>query len=296
MKKRPKELLRLLLAFTAMLALLLNSAFAAVIAEGDATLTDRIAAAGEGEVIALDKDYTEAITIPAGAKITLDLAGKKLTSTTATVVTNNGDLTLTDSVGGGRIERTAQTGDTTGIRNNSGAVLKMEAGTIEVITVTSGTAVGIYNAGRITEIAGGEILASTPGSTYAYGISNQGGTIDLISDGYVFGGITAFNKNGNNAMAINNGSNGTITSITGGVFVGSVRTEVTALCFMLFSLMHWPCSTTLLTVYKETGSWKWTGAAALIPTLCGGSVCILVSGAAALHMRAAAPSPPTTTE
>ena len=224
MKKRPKELLRLLLAFTAMLALLLNSAFAAVIAEGDATLTDRIAAAGEGEVIALDKDYTEAITIPAGAKITLDLAGKKLTSTTATVVTNNGDLTLTDSVGGGRIERTAQTGDTTGIRNNSGAVLKMEAGTIEVITVTSGTAVGIYNAGRITEIAGGEILASTPGSTYAYGISNQGGTIDLISDGYVFGGITAFNKNGNNAMAINNGSNGTITSITGGVFVGSVRT------------------------------------------------------------------------
>lgn len=59
-------------------------------------------------------------------------------------------------------------------------------------------------------------------------------------------------------------------------------TEVTALCFMLFSLMHWPCSTTLLTVYKETGSWKWTGAAALIPTLCGGSVCILVSGAAAL--------------
>ena len=59
-------------------------------------------------------------------------------------------------------------------------------------------------------------------------------------------------------------------------------TEVTALCFMLFSLMHWPCSTTLLTVYKETGSWKWTGAAALIPTLCGGSLCILVSGASAL--------------
>ncbi|MGI6269230.1 MAG: LamG-like jellyroll fold domain-containing protein [Candidatus Howiella sp.] len=225
MKKKQKNLLRVFLSFTALLALLLNSAFAAVIAEGEASLTDRIAAAGEGEVIALSDHTNEAITIPAGTKITLDLHGYTLTSATADVITNNGDLTLTDTVGGGRIERTAETGDTAGIRNNSGAVLKMEAGTIEVVTTTSGVAMGIYNAGRITEISGGEILAYTPGSNYAYGISNQGGTIDLISDGYIFGGITAFNKNGNNAMAINNGSSGTITSITGGVFYGDVRTS-----------------------------------------------------------------------
>lgn len=224
MRKKRKNMFRITLSLMVLLALLINSAFSAVTAEGDATLTDRIAAAGEGETIELDKNYTEAITIPAGTKITLDLHGHTLTSATSNVITNNGDLTLTDSVGGGRIERTAETGDTAGIRNNSGAVLKMEAGTIEVVTTTSGTAMGIYNAGRITEIAGGEILAYTPGSTYAYGISNQGGTIDLISGGYVFGGITAFNKNGNNAMAINNGSSGVITSIAGGVFVGNVRT------------------------------------------------------------------------
>ncbi len=43
----------------------------------------------------------------------------------------------------------------------------------------------------------------------------------------------------------------------------------TAVCFVLFSLLHWPCSTTLLTVKKETGSVKWTLLSAIIPTLCG---------------------------
>lgn len=46
-------------------------------------------------------------------------------------------------------------------------------------------------------------------------------------------------------------------------------TFVTAVCTLLFCLMHWPCSTTLLTVKKETGSLKWTLAALLIPTAAG---------------------------
>lgn len=50
-------------------------------------------------------------------------------------------------------------------------------------------------------------------------------------------------------------------------------TQTTALCMMLFSLMHWPCSTTLLTVKKETGSLKWTFAAFLIPTAAGCLLC-----------------------
>ncbi len=50
---------------------------------------------------------------------------------------------------------------------------------------------------------------------------------------------------------------------------------VTAACVMLFSVMHWPCATSLLTVKKETGSLKWTAAAFLIPTLCGIIVCFL---------------------
>lgn len=52
---------------------------------------------------------------------------------------------------------------------------------------------------------------------------------------------------------------------------------VTALCFIVFCLMHWPCSTTLLTVKKETGSLKWTLVAALLPTLFGVCLCMLIN-------------------
>ncbi|MGI6013255.1 MAG: ferrous iron transport protein B [Oscillospiraceae bacterium] len=54
-------------------------------------------------------------------------------------------------------------------------------------------------------------------------------------------------------------------------------TAVTALCVVLFSLMHWPCSTTLLTIRKETGKTRWMLLAALLPTLCGVVVCALVN-------------------
>ena len=66
------------------------------------------------------------------------------------------------------------------------------------------------------------------------------------------------------------------------LLVSNGWTWVTALCTMLFSLMHWPCSTTCLTIYKETKSVKWTAAAVLLPTVCGLVVCFLVAGAAKL--------------
>ncbi len=57
-------------------------------------------------------------------------------------------------------------------------------------------------------------------------------------------------------------------------------TPVTAVCTMLFSLFHWPCSTTCLTVAKETKSAKWTALAVVLPTLVGMLLCIFVAGAA----------------
>ena len=60
-------------------------------------------------------------------------------------------------------------------------------------------------------------------------------------------------------------------------------TWITALCTMVFSLMHWPCSTTLLTIKKESGSWKWTALAFLLPTAWGMGICfLLAAGARAL--------------
>lgn len=55
---------------------------------------------------------------------------------------------------------------------------------------------------------------------------------------------------------------------------------ITAVCVMLFSLMHWPCSTTLITIKKETGSLKWTVIAALIPTVVGMAACALFANIA----------------
>ena len=51
----------------------------------------------------------------------------------------------------------------------------------------------------------------------------------------------------------------------------------TAVCMAIFSLFHWPCSTTCLTIKKETGSAKWTIIAFLLPTVVGIVLCILTS-------------------
>jgi ferrous iron transport protein B len=52
---------------------------------------------------------------------------------------------------------------------------------------------------------------------------------------------------------------------------------LTAVNLMLFSLLHNPCSTTIYTIYKETGSVKWTAVSALLPVLLGFLVCFLVA-------------------
>ncbi len=54
-------------------------------------------------------------------------------------------------------------------------------------------------------------------------------------------------------------------------------TPVTAVCFMIFLLMHWPCSTTLLTIKKETGSLKWTALSAILPTAISIILCLIIN-------------------
>ncbi|NFO04017.1 ferrous iron transport protein B [Clostridium botulinum] len=54
-------------------------------------------------------------------------------------------------------------------------------------------------------------------------------------------------------------------------------TWLTAVCVMLFSLMHWPCSTTCLTIKKETQSLKWTAISFLVPTITGITICFIVT-------------------
>ena len=66
------------------------------------------------------------------------------------------------------------------------------------------------------------------------------------------------------------------------LLVSNGWTWLTALCTMLFSLFHWPCSTTCLTIARETRSVKWTLLSILIPTGLGMGLCFLVATAARL--------------
>jgi len=59
-------------------------------------------------------------------------------------------------------------------------------------------------------------------------------------------------------------------------------TWLTAVCTMLFTLNHWPCGTTLLTIRKEAQSLKWTLVSLMIPTLMGIVVCFVVAQSARL--------------
>ena len=61
------------------------------------------------------------------------------------------------------------------------------------------------------------------------------------------------------------------------LLTGCGWTARTAVCFALFSLLHWPCSTTLLTIKKETGSRAWMLLAAALPTAFGVLLCAAVS-------------------
>ncbi len=57
------------------------------------------------------------------------------------------------------------------------------------------------------------------------------------------------------------------------LFIANGWSWITIICTIIFSLFHWPCSTTLLTIKKETGSIKWTFIAAALPTIIGMIFC-----------------------
>lgn len=51
-------------------------------------------------------------------------------------------------------------------------------------------------------------------------------------------------------------------------------TLLTGINVMIFTLLHFPCSTTLLTIKKEAGGWKWAIISFLLPTACGIILCM----------------------
>jgi ferrous iron transport protein B len=74
---------------------------------------------------------------------------------------------------------------------------------------------------------------------------------------------------------------GTLTDYSS---IGALSAQLTAhnwtwqtvVCFLILFIFHAPCTTTLLTVKKETGSWRWTGLAAIIPIAVGVLLCAVL--------------------
>ena len=60
----------------------------------------------------------------------------------------------------------------------------------------------------------------------------------------------------------------------GTILVQNGWTILTAINVMIFTLLHFPCATTLLTIKKETDSKKWTLLAFALPTVCGIVLCM----------------------
>lgn len=82
---------------------------------------------------------------------------------------------------------------------------------------------------------------------------------------------------------------GTITEINDLNLLKSLLIEngwtwITATSTILFSLIHWPCSTTLISIKKESGSIKWAVAAFLIPTITGMLICFLFAQTAKIFI------------
>ena len=61
-----------------------------------------------------------------------------------------------------------------------------------------------------------------------------------------------------------------------GLLMANGWTTVTAVCVLLFTLFHFPCGTTCLTIWRETRSGKWTALAAALPTIVGIALCMAV--------------------
>jgi ferrous iron transport protein B len=62
-----------------------------------------------------------------------------------------------------------------------------------------------------------------------------------------------------------------------GALLTSGISNPTVLSIMLFMIFHWPCATTVLTIFKETGSMKKTAVAVLLPTATGMLLCFMIN-------------------
>ncbi len=67
------------------------------------------------------------------------------------------------------------------------------------------------------------------------------------------------------------------TALIGEILKNNGWTNITAICYIIFSVVHFPCATALITIFKETKSAKWTFISFLLPTVLGVVLCAVVN-------------------
>lgn len=88
------------------------------------------------------------------------------------------------------------------------------------------------------------------------------------------------------AMGYSGGALAEISSLetTAALFYANGFGAVNAICTLVFILFHWPCATTILTIWKETKSIKWTVLSVIVPLLTGLSLCFFINIASKLFI------------
>ena len=171
-----------------------------------ASIAAAIAAIDAKGTVTLLGDATEDVTIPEGKAITLDLNGKKLTNKASHTITNNGTLTVTDSIGGGVVDNITHA--KAALSNAVGATATLEGGTFmrskeagkdgnnsggnsyytieNYGSMSFGSGASVENAGHFSSMIrnGGKNTAESPAEMTINGGTFSGGINTIKNDDY----------------------------------------------------------------------------------------------------------------
>ena len=215
-----------------------------------ASIAAAIAAIDAKGTVTLLGDATEDVTIPEGKAITLDLNGKKLTNKASHTITNNGALTVTDSIGGGVVDNITHA--KAALSNAVGATAALEGGTFmrskeagkdgnnsggnsyytieNYGSMSFDSGVSVENAGHFSSMIrnGGKNTAESPAKMTIDGGTFSGGINTIKNDDY--GNLTINNGNFDNTSqyVIMNWSKATINN-------GTFKTSSKATSAVLFN-------------------------------------------------------------
>lgn len=215
-----------------------------------ASIAAAIAAIDAKGTVTLLGDATEDVTIPEGKAITLDLNGKKLTNKASHTITNNGTLTVTDSIGGGVVDNITHA--KAALSNAVGATAALEGGTFmrskeagkdgnnsggnsyytieNYGSMSFDSGASVENAGHFSSMIrnGGKNTAESPAKMTIDGGTFSGGINTIKNDDY--GNLTINNGNFDNTSqyVIMNWSKATINN-------GTFKTSSKATSAVLFN-------------------------------------------------------------